>query len=334
MTQKRRRLTLRDVAEVAGVSEMTVSRVLRGSGVVSARSRAHIISVVEKMGYVQNQLAGSLATTRSNQIAVIIPSLVNNVFTEVMEGITLELEKADYHAIVGISGYSLQKEEALLYSMMSWRPAGIIVPNIYHTQKTRNMLASSGVPVVEMMSLTDTPIDMCVGLDQRAASREIARYLLSRGYKRFGYVGWNEEDYSAADRFEEIRLLIEDAGLEIIAPDLFASPPNFADGKRGLSRLLDIAPDLDAVIFSNDTAATGGMMHCIEAGIRIPHDLAIAGFSGLPTGQNMPQKLTTIVTKRHDIGRVSARSIIRGLEGAPTTAISDLKFELNKGQTA
>lgn len=334
MTQKKRRLTLRDVAEVAGVSEMTVSRVLRGSGVVSARSRAHIMSVVEKMGYVQNQLAGSLATTRSNQIAVIIPSLVNNVFTEVMQGITLELEKGDYHAIVGISGYSLQKEEALLYSMMSWRPAGIIVPNIYHTQKTRNMLANSGVPVVEMMSLTDTPIDMCVGLDQRAASRAIARYLLSCGYKRFGYVGWNEEDYSAAARFEEIKQLIEDAGLDIIAPDLFTSPPNFADGKRGLNELLEIAPDRDAVFFSNDTAATGGMMHCIEAGIQIPYDLAIAGFSGLPTGQNMPQKLTTIVTKRHDIGRVSARSIIRGLEGAPKKAISDLKFELNKGQTA
>lgn len=334
MPQNNRRLSLRHVAENAGVSEMTVSRVLRQNGVVSSRTREHVMTVIEEMGYVQNQLAGSLATARSNQVAVIIPSLVNNVFTEVMEGITFELDKAGYHAVIGISNYSLEKEEALLYSMMSWRPTGIIVTNIRHTQKTRNVLANCSVPVVEMMSLTDTPIDMCVGFNQRAAGETIAKHLLSRGYKRFGYVGWNEEDYSAADRFDEIKHVIEGAGFGIQAPDLFSGPPNFVDGKRGLHKLLEIAPDLDAVVFSNDTAASGGMVYCIEAGIQVPSDLAIAGFSGLTTGQNMPQVLTTISTKRREIGRVSARSILRGLEGVSMSTIIDLKFELTKGQTA
>lgn len=334
MPLKKRRQTLRQVADAAGVSEMTVSRVLHGSKLVSQRTRAHVLEVVEKMGYVQNHLAGSLATSRSNQVAVIIPSLVNNVFTEVMDGITTELEKAGYHAVIGISNYSLEKEEALLYSMMSWRPAGVIVTNIHHSQKTRNILANSGVPVVEMMNLTKTPIDMCVGFDQRAAARTLAKHLISQGYRRFGYAGWNDEDFAAADRFDEIKTVLSDAGIKILAPDLFSSPPNFADGKEGMRRLLEIAPDLDVIVFSNDTAASGGLIFCIEAGIQIPSDLAVAGFSGLATGQNMPQALTTIATKRHEIGRVSARSILRDLEGANERKINDLKFELAIGQTA
>ena len=157
------------------------------------------------MGYVQNQLAGSLAKSRSNQVAVIIPSMVNNVFNEVMSGISEELDRAGYTAVVGISEYNLDKEEALVYSMMSWRPAGLIVPNVFHTERTENILRASDVPVVEIMNLTRNPIDMSVGLDQRKAGRALARHVVSRGYRRFGVVGWHDDDFSAAARFSEIR---------------------------------------------------------------------------------------------------------------------------------
>lgn len=334
MTKTGKRPTLRDVSKVAGVSEMTVSRVLRGSGVVSNRTRTHVTSVIEKMGYVQNQLAGSLATARSNQVAVIIPSLVNNVFTEVMSGITGELEKAGYNAVVGISDYDLKKEETLIHSMMSWRPAGIIVPNIYHSERTFNILRNADIPVVEIMNLSNAPIDMSVGLDQKAAGRHLAQHLLSRGYQRFGCVGWNANDFSAADRFSAIEAHINQNGLEIFSPPLFDEPPNFSGGKAGLKRLLELRPDLDAVVFSNDTAAMGGMVHCMEQGISVPGQLALAGFSGLETAQNFPQKLTTISTKRFDTGRMAARCILNRLAGVPTKKVTDLGFELIAGETA
>ncbi len=107
MTQKKR-TTLKDVADAAGVSEMTVSRVLRSKGVVSLRTQGRVRKVVDRLGYVQNRLAGSLAENRSNQVAVVIPSLTNNVFTEVMAGITAKLEEADYNAVVGVTDYDLK----------------------------------------------------------------------------------------------------------------------------------------------------------------------------------------------------------------------------------
>lgn len=329
-----RRTTLADVARTAGVSEMTVSRVLRNSGIVSTRTRDKVNATVEKLGYVQNKLAGSLATARSNQVAVVIPSLMNNVFTEVVAGIADELDKAGYAAIIGVSDYNLEKEETLITSMMSWRPAGVIVPNVVHTERTRNILLNGGVPVVEMMSLTRTPIDMSVGIDQADAGRMLARHLLSRGYRRFGYVGWHAQDHSAAERLAGIEAMIEAAGAILVKPDMFNLPPDISAGKRGLQQLLATAPDVEVAMFSNDTAATGGYLYCIEAGIDVPDQLALAGFSGLQTGQNMPRKLTTILTHRYEIGRISARSILNRLEGREVPTSNEMRFSLIEGETA
>lgn len=334
MTNMKKRRTLRDIAKVANVSEMTVSRVLRGSDVVSNKTKRHVLSIVEELGYVQNKLAGSLASSRSNQIAVIIPSLINHVFTEVMGGITSELDKAGYQAVVGISDYSLEREEELVYSMMSWRPAGIIVTNFHHNMRTSNVLANANIPVVEMMAVTDNPIDVCVGIDHVKAGRVMAKHLLSKGYRNFGYVGWNGEDYSAAARFAAFQKEIQHSDATLVSPDLFKRPPNFAAGKNGLKNLLEQHKGVEAVFFSNDTAASGGYVYCLEAGISVPHDLAIAGFSGLETGQHMPKPLTTIQTPRFETGRLSARSILNRLTGLKQEKVWVLGFNLLEGQTA
>ncbi|MEM7470707.1 MAG: LacI family DNA-binding transcriptional regulator [Pseudomonadota bacterium] len=333
MTNFAKRRTLREVADAAGVSEMTVSRVLRGNGVVSNRTRDHVLAVVDKLGYVQNRLAGSLAAARSNQVAVVIPSLVNNVFTEVTSGITSELEKAGYNAVIGVSDYDLEKEEELIYSMMSWRPSGIIVPNTVHTEKATNILKNAGVPVVETMNLTDTPIDIVVGLDQRMAARALAQYVLSKGYRRFAAVGWTDQDHGAAMRFSEIEAQVNEAGFEIFSPALFDRPPNFVRGKAGLAQVMEMRPDIDAVFFSNDTAATGGIIHCLEAGVSIPDDLAIAGFSGLETGQHMPKRLCTIRTRRFEIGRLAAKNVLNRLAGVAGPNAFNTGFELLEGNT-
>ncbi len=333
MTKIRKRRTLKDVAEAANVSEMTVSRVLRKSGTVSAGTRKTVLAAIDRLGYVENRMAGSLATARSNQVAVIIPSLSNHVFTEVLSGISEMLDREGYQAVVGVSDYSIAKEEELVYSMMSWRPAGFVVSNVRHSPKTRNVLLNADIPVVEIMNLPEDPIEMCVGLNHTEAGRALAAYMVTKKYRRFGYVGWNESDYAAAIRFQAIKAELERHGFGIFAPDLFNRPPNLASGKSGLIRLLEQAPDRDAVFFSNDTAATGGLMHCLQAGISVPDRLAIAGFSGLESGQNLPKRLTTILTNRYETGRRAARNILQQLSNTPVRLRWDMGFELIEGET-
>lgn len=328
------RTTLKDVARAAGVSQMTVSRVVRGDTVVSLRTREHVQNTIVAIGYVPNKLAGSLARARSNQVAVIIPSLVNNVFSQVLDGITSELEKADYNPVVGVSNYDLAKEEALLTSMVSWRPAGIIVTNLAHTQRTKSILANASVPVVEIMDIDGDPIDMGVGLVHEAAARALADHLISKGYRRFGYLGWQTNDYTAAKRFQAFRDRLSARGYGLAAPDLYDAPPDIPAGKSGTALLLTEAPETEVIAYSNDTAATGGALYCQENGLIIPRDLALAGFSGLRMAQHLPQPLTTIRTFRREIGRTAARNILKVLSGTPVNRKINLGFELIEGQSS
>jgi len=327
------RLTLKDVAAAAGVSQITVSRVVRGEGVVSARTRDHVTKVIQDLGFVPNKLAGALSQTRSNQVAVLIPSLVNNVFAQVLRGITEELAKAGYNPVVGVTNYNVEIEEEQLISMLSWRPAAVIMANRVHTPRTRKILEQAGVPVVELMQLGGEPIDMAVGFDHVAASTLLVDYLVSKGHRSFGYIGWINNDFSAAARFTAIKDRLAEKGFGLVAPDIFDMPPDMPMGKVGTHTLLSQAPEVEAIFYSNDIAAIGGALHCLEHGMSIPADLALAGYSGLQMGQALPQPLTTIRTFRYEIGRIAARNVLKSLTHTPVSKITDVGFELVEGET-
>lgn len=333
MTQKRH-CTQRDVAQVAGVSDMTVSRIMRGKGTVSARTKEHVLKVVQEMGYVQNRLAGSLSQSRSNQIGVVIPSIVNSIFNQVTAGIAEELEKAGYNPVIGISDYDVKREESLVESMMSWRPAGFIVTDFVHTERTRNILSNTGIPVVEMMETAGRPIDMCVGFNHADSARVMVNHLYEKGYRRFGYLGWYDTDFAASTRYKTIRQFLAAKDLPLVAPQIFKGSPDIAAGKSALEKLLGSNPELEIVIFSNDAAATGAMFYCLEQGIQVPEQLAIAGFSGLRYGQVLPRPLTTIYMRRFEIGRRAARAIINTLFGQEVPRVTDLGFELIAGASS
>lgn len=326
--------TQRDVARAAGVTDMTVSRVLRGTGTVSARTKAIVLEKVREMGYVPNRLAGSLAESRSNQVGVIIPSLTNSIFNQVTAGIAEELGKAGYNPVVGISDYDIDQEEDLIESMLSWRPAGFIVADFVHTDRTRNMLRNSGIPVVEMMEIAGDPIDMCVGFNHADAARTLTEHLLEKGYRRFGFLGWKESGYAASTRYLTIRDRLREEGLPLVAPNVFSGPPDIPEGKSSTRGLLESNPEIDVIIYGNDTSAAGGMFHCLEQGIDVPQQVAIAGFSGLRMGQALPRALTTISFRRFDIGRRAAKVIINSLVGLKEQKLIDMGFELIVGESS
>lgn len=333
LNNRDRRRTLSDVARAANVSEMTVSRVLNGKTAVSEKTRQHVLTVVDELGYVANRLAGSLATSRSNQVAVIIPSLGNNVFTAVTSGITDQLERAGYNAVMGISEYDPQREERILKSMMSWRPAGIILTGQNRSPACRNILLNASVPVVELMEIVDDPIDIVVGLKHDDASAALTEYLIRKGYRRFGFIGFRD-DSSVQRRLGGIRTALHRNAIAPPRTVLSERPQDMELGQHGLQQLLKCSEPPDVVMFSNDTAAVGGMMHCLKQGIDVPGKVAIAGFSGLQSGQLLPKKLTTIATNRFDIGRLGAKAIINRLDGQPVGPVHDLGFELIDGETA
>lgn len=309
-------LTLRDVAEEAGVSEMTVSRALRGSADVSATTQEVVEAAAKKLGYVPNRIAGALASNRVNLVAVIIPSLSNMVFPEVMMGISGVLERTPLQPVVGVTNYLPEREERVVFEMLSWRPSGVIIAGIEHSEPVQAMLLASGVPVVEIMDTDGNPVDAVVGISHRRAGRQMAEAIVERGYRRIGFLGTKMPlDHRARKRFEGFRDGLLAHGIEIEASEFYEGGSALAKGREMTAEILGRAPDLDFLYYSNDMIGAGGLLWCLEQGIDVPGRMGLAGFNGVELLDGLPRRLATMDAGRFETGRTAARIIADAAAG-------------------
>ncbi len=330
-----RALTLRDVSEASGVSEMTVSRVLRNRGDVSDSTRQRVLDAAKTLGYVPNKIAGALASQRVNLVAVIIPSLKNLVFPEVLSGISERLEDTALQPVVGVSNYKPEREEKVLYEMLSWRPSGVILAGLEHSDASRAMLKAAGIPVVEIMDSDGEPIDSMVGISHRRAGREMARAIVSQGYRRIGFLGTKMPlDHRARKRFEGFTEALAKAGLEVADQEFYEGSSALMKGREMTQKILERTPDLDFLYYSNDMIGAGGLLHCLDNGIDVPGKIGLAAFNGVELLDGLPVQLATMDAGRNEVGREAARIIAGRADGsiqAPERIV--LKPKLSFGQT-
>jgi LacI family gluconate utilization system Gnt-I transcriptional repressor len=331
-----RPLTLRDVSEASGVSEMTVSRVLRNRGDVSQATRERVLEAAKTLGYVPNKIAGALASQRVNLVAVIIPSLRNMVFPEVMAGISGVLEDTELQPVVGVTDYLPEKEERVLYEMLSWRPSGVIVAGLEHTEASVAMLKASGIPVVEIMDTDGTPIDCAVGISHRRAGREMARAILKQGYQRIGFMGTKMPlDHRARKRFEGFTEALAKEGVEIVTQEFYSGGSALAKGREMTRAMLDREPELDFLYYSNDMIAAGGLMELLAQGIDVPGQIGLAGFNGVELLDGLPRQLATMDACRAEIGTKAAQIIASRVENpeAEVERLMELTPRISYGDT-
>lgn len=331
-----RPLTLRDVSEASGVSEMTVSRVLRNRGDVSKSTRERVLSAAKTLGYVPNKIAGALASQRVNLVAVIIPSLRNMVFPEVMSGISAVLEETELQPVVGVTDYLPEKEERVLYEMLSWRPSGVIIAGLEHTDASRAMLKASGIPVVEIMDVDGTPIDSMVGISHRRAGRKMAEAILKAGYERIGFLGTKMPlDHRARKRFEGFTTALAKGGVEIAAQEFYSGGSALAKGREMTETMLERDPELDFLYYSNDMIAAGGLFSLMARNVDIPQQIGLAGFNGVELLDGLPRSLATMDACRTEIGEKAAEIIAQRVTapGEAESKVFELTPKISYGDT-
>ena len=334
--QQKRSLTLRDVSEVSGVSEMTVSRVLRNRGDVSAITRAKVLEATKRLGYVPNKIAGALASQRVNLIAVIIPSLSNMVFPEVMMGISDALDDTGLQPVVGVTNYSPVSEEKVLYEMLSWRPSGVIIAGLEQSEASRAMLKNSDIPVVQIMDIDGDPIDAAVGISHRRAGRKMAEAILESGYKNIGFMGTQmPNDHRARKRFEGFTQALAKSNVEIMDHQFYEGGSALAKGREMTEAILNRSPNLDFIYFSNDLIGAGGLLHLRERGIDIPGKIGLAGFNQVELLEGLPQRLATMDSCRLEIGQLAAKIIAarNGLYHSEIKNLIELSPKISYGET-
>lgn len=323
------RVTMQEVAAAAQTSMISVSRTFRGSTSVSSALRARIEAVAASLGYVPDQAASALASAKSMNVAVLIPSITNMVFPEILAGIDAILTAQGYQMITATTFYAPTEELRLLRGLLAFRPRGVLLTGIDHLPETKKLLEATACAHVHMMDLSEDPSCYCVGFSQEAAGAAIARHFMERGYRKPGFVAAQLDPRTVArgTGFENALLAAEQ-----IAPYtlLVPQPSSIALGGALLNQILQDHPDTDALFFCNDDLALGALFECHRRGIKVPEQLALAGFNDLPASACAAPALTTIATPRYLIGQRAASLLLNIMAGhEPQAKRQDLGFTLN-----
>lgn len=325
--ERPRSITLKDVARLAGLSPITVSRALHNPKLVHPDTIQRVKEAADAIGYIPNMLAGGLTTKRSRLIAAIVPQLSNSMFAETVQGLSDELSAHGYQLLLSVSNYSARKEEELLSAILSRQPDGIVLVGIRHQPGVRKKLLTNSVPVVETWDLTPTPIDMLVGFSHESIGEQVARYLLARGFKRFGFICGDDE--RAIKRLRSVELVLKQHGIASAAPQMVLPPTNLDLGRQGLRALLDGGAKPDVVVCSSDVLAQGALIEAGVRGIAVPGELGIMGFGDLDFAAHTQPSISSVHIDKRAIGIQAARALIAKIEGRPLAeGIIDVGFRL------
>lgn len=329
---KKKRPGLQDVANQVGVTKMTISRYLRDPAQVSQALRSKIAVALDELGYIPNRAPEILSNATSKAIGVLLPSLTNQVFAEVLRGIESVTDTHGYQTMLAHYGYSSEREEFRLASLLSYNIDGLILSERLHTERTLKMIEVAGIPVVEIMDSTSPCIDLAVGFNNHDAAYQITKEILKSGHSRPVYLGARHDERTII-RLQGYEQAMREFKLEPrnICTD---RPSSYSLGCELLKETLRRYPDTDSIFCTNDDIAIGAAFECQRQKLRIPNDMAIAGFHGHDIGQSMEPRLTSVLTPREEIGKVAAQRLLARLRGETVTPkILDLGFTLLYGDS-
>jgi LacI family transcriptional regulator, gluconate utilization system Gnt-I transcriptional repressor len=309
--------TMMDVAQLAGVSAMTVSRALKDGASIAPETREKIKKAVDKLGYVLDQSAGSLSSKRTGFVAALIPSINNSNFADTARGLTDALEGSGLQLLLGYTDYSTAKEEELIESMLRRRPEAIVVTGGTHTARARKLLENSGIPVVETWDVPKKPVQHVVGFSNADASSELVKYLYKKGYHKIAFIGGTtNRDTRGADRRAGYEAAIQELGLTQSRVISFGTPPiTMKQGGEAIVRLIEQWPDVEAAICVSDLSAFGALMECHRRGWKVPKRVAIAGFGDFEISGTCHPAITTVGVNCYDIGMKAGSVLLRAIEG-------------------
>ncbi|RKQ41561.1 substrate-binding domain-containing protein [Enterobacter sp. R1(2018)] len=325
------RISLQDIASLAGVSKMTVSRYLRDSRKVASDTRIKIAEILDEMNYVPSRAPNMMASAKSNSIGVLIPSFQNQVFSDILSGLEFVTNQHGYQLLISEYNYSREKEEKQILNLLSYDIEGLVLCEKNHTLRAQSYLRSQKIPVIEIMDTLDSQLDIEIGFDNKLAAYHMVNMMITSGKRNIYYFG-SRNDQRDNQRYMGYRTAMQEYNLppRRMTPNSISS---FSLGATMLKVVLREERKPDGIFCTNDDIAVGALQECLRLGIRVPQDMAIAGFHGLDIGKAVTPTLASVITPRFEIGKKSAEVIINKMNGTHHIKSFDLGFKIFSGET-
>ncbi|MBC2863599.1 LacI family DNA-binding transcriptional regulator [Streptomyces mexicanus] len=302
-----RRPTLEEVAARAGVGRGTVSRVINGSPRVSAATRAAVEAAVAELGYVPNTAARALAANRTDAIALVVPEpetrfFAEPYFSDMLRGVGAELSDTEMQLLLIFAGGDRERRRLAQY-LAAHRVDGVLLVSVHADDPLPDLVAQLEIPAVISGPRSVGETLPSVDSDNYAGARSAVEHLLQRGRRRIAHITGHLDVYGAQRRVDGYRDALRDAGLAV--DERLVEVGDFTEegGRRAMARLLERAPDVDAVFAGSDVTAAGARQVLRETGRRIPDDVALVGYDDSAIARHMDPPLTSVRQPIEEMGR-------------------------------
>lgn len=300
------RTKMEDIARIAGVSVSTVSRALAGSPRVMGDTRARIEAAVRQTGYVVNQVAQGLRLQRSRQLLVLLPTIANPFFGEIVQGVEEAAQAAGYGVLVGSTEGNAGREAVLARQLHTGGVDGLIlltghIPASLEAHVARGQV----VAVSETIPGQDLPT---IGIDNEAAAAVAVLHLRERGHRRIGHIAGPEGNVLTAQRVRGWRQGMGEGEIAPVFGDF-----TIGSGEVAMQRLLAGAARPTAVFCANDEMAIGALKAVRRAGLRVPEDISVVGFDDISFAAFTDPPLTTIRQPRRAFGHAAVAALLEGV---------------------
>jgi len=304
-------VTIRDVAKAAGVSTATVSRILNNKGEASPETIERVRKIAEEMNYKPNTLAKSLSKGNTNLIALLIPSLENPFFPELVKAIEEAANAHGYHVYLCNSDDERSKVKYYLDSVLSSYVTGAIINSLYVKTKDLDFLESRGVRTITIdRSQSDHPYSS-ITVDHKKGARLAVRHLIKEGgCRKIVHLSGPKDEKSANDRLTGyLEVLKEDGHGQV--PQVVYGNFSMESGYEAVKGLIKSGASFDGIFSSNDAMALGAIRACTEAGLKVPSDIKIVGYDNIQFSRFSTPQLSTVDQQKHKAGRLAIEELIR-----------------------
>jgi LacI family transcriptional regulator len=308
--------TIRDVARLAGVSPMTVSRVINDSERVSPETRRRVEQAIAELGYVPSRLARGLSRQRTGTLAVIVPDVANPFFTAIVRAAEEVARRADYQVILCDTRSDLSVERDVIEELISHRVEGMVIAPVSDRSATPLMrLAEFGVPFV-LIDRTVPGVDCDVVLgDSSGGARQLVEHLISLGHRRIGFIVESDDVSTARDRRRGYEAALGAAGIALDPALVVNASADPSGGLAGMTRLLELQEQPTAVFTVNNLAAVGAIEAVRAAGLEVPDDVALVCFDDIEYASRLYPFLTAMEQPAQTFGTLGAQLLLERIEG-------------------